>query len=191
MGLKEQPANYLPGQILIAMPTMSDPRFARSVIYLCAHTVEGAMGLVLNRLLGSVTFPDLLEQLGIKGANLRDEIRVHFGGPVESARGFVLHTSDYVVEGTLVVDEGIALTASIEILKAIAQGGGPVRKLLALGYAGWGPGQLESEIGANGWLHVPADSALVFDPDLETKWARALAKLGVNPGTLSAHAGRA
>ncbi|MFO0995646.1 MAG: YqgE/AlgH family protein [Alphaproteobacteria bacterium] len=186
-----EPAGLLPGQLLIAMPAMTDPRFERSVIYMCAHTSDGAMGLVLNRLLGSVTFPDLLEQLGIKGMEFKDEIRVHFGGPVESGRGFVLHSSEFVLDGTLVVDRGIALTASIDILKAIASGGGPRQRLLALGYAGWGPGQLEQEIQANGWLHVPADAEIVFDSALDTKWTRAMAKLGVNPTSLSTQAGRA
>jgi putative transcriptional regulator len=186
-----EPASVLPGQLLIAMPAMSDPRFERSVIYMCAHTSDGAMGLVLNRLLGSITFPDLLEQLGIKGMKIEDEIRVHFGGPVESGRGFVLHSSEFALDGTLVVGGDIALTASVDILKAIAAGGGPRQRLLALGYAGWGPGQLEEEIQANGWLHVPADSNIVFDSELDSKWTRALAKLGVNPTSLSTQAGRA
>lgn len=189
--MPEKTQGFIPGQLLIAMPAMTDPRFERSVIYMCAHTSDGAMGLVLNRLVGSVTFPDLLEQLGIKAAKLNDEIRVHFGGPVESGRGFLLHSADFVLEGTLVVDQAIALTASIDILKAIAEGGGPRRKLLALGYAGWGPGQLEQEIQANGWLHVAADPEIVFDDQLDTKWTRAMAKLGVNPTTLSTQAGRA
>ncbi len=182
---------YLPGQLLIAMPTMSDPRFERSVIYMCAHTSEGAMGLVLNRLMGSVTFPDLLEQIGIESENVEDVIRVHFGGPVESGRGFVLHTADYLLDGTLVVDEGIALTASVDILRAIADGGGPRHRLLALGYAGWGPGQLEGEIQANGWLNVPADPDLIFDDNLDGKWEASLAKIGIDLTSLSGQAGHA
>ncbi len=182
---------YLPGQLLIAMPTMSDPRFERSVIYMCAHTSEGAMGLVLNRLMGSVTFPDLLEQIGIESENVEDVIRVHFGGPVESGRGFVLHTADYLLDGTLVVDGGIALTASVDILRAIADGGGPRHRLLALGYAGWGPGQLEGEIQANGWLNVPADPDLIFDDNLDGKWEASLAKIGIDLTSLSGQAGHA
>jgi putative transcriptional regulator len=182
---------YLPGQLLIAMPTMSDPRFERSVIYMCAHTSEGAVGLVLNRLMGSVTFPDLLEQIGIETKNVEDEIRIHFGGPVESGRGFVLHSADYLLDGTLVVDDGIALTASVDILRAIADGSGPRHRLLALGYAGWGPGQLEDEIQANGWLNVPADANLVFDDDLDGKWQASLAKIGIDLTSLSGQAGRA
>jgi putative transcriptional regulator len=191
----EQPmrkeAQYLAGQLLIAMPGMRDPRFTRTVIYMCAHSTEGAMGLVINRLIGTLTFPDLLEQLGIPSQGLDKDIRVHFGGPVESGRGFVLHTADYVQDATLVVDGNIALTATVDILRAIAGGGGPSRCLLALGYAGWGPGQLDNEILANGWLHVPADDGLVFGPDLETKWERAIAKLGFDVRMLSGEAGHA
>ena len=177
------------GQLLVAMPQMQDPRFAKSVIYLCAHTPEGAMGLVLNKLVDSITFPDLLEQLSIEPAISGDEIRVHFGGPVESGRGFVLHTADYQREGTLPINSGIALTATVDILRDMARGAGPRQTLLALGYAGWGPGQLDAEIQANGWLQVPADEHLVFGQDLETKWELALAKLGVDFGRLSGEAG--
>lgn len=181
----------LAGQLLVAMPQMQDPRFARTVIYLCAHTPEGAMGLVLNRLAHSITFPDLLEQLGIGPTVAGDEIRVHFGGPVESGRGFVLHTADYRREGTLPINSGIALTATVDILRDIARGAGPRQRLLALGYAGWGPGQLDAEIQANGWLQVPADEQLVFGRDLDAKWEQALAKLGVEHGRLSGDAGHA
>ena len=179
------------GQLLVAMPQMQDPRFTRTVIYMCAHTPEGAMGLVLNRLVHSITFPDLLEQLGIEPAISGDEIRVHFGGPVESGRGFVLHTADYQREGTLPINSGIALTATVDILRDIARGEGPRQTLLALGYAGWGPGQLDAEIQANGWLQVPADEQLVFGRDLDSKWELALAKLGVEQGQLSGDAGHA
>lgn len=182
---------YLTGQLLIAMPSMADPRFARTVIYLCAHSDEGAMGLVVNKPLPSITFPELLEQLGIDSGEEVDKLRVHFGGPVESGRGFVLHSADFVREGTMVVDNGVALTATIDILRAIAAGQGPRHHLLALGYAGWGPGQLDAEIQANGWLHAPADTAILFDPDLSTKWERAIAKLGITPAMLSAEAGHA
>lgn len=181
----------LAGNLLVAMPGMRDPRFAKSVIYMCAHSGEGAMGLVVNQALESLTFPDLLEQLGIESGGLREPIKVHFGGPVESGRGFVLHSVDYVRETTLVVDGDIALTATVDILKAIAQGTGPVRCLLALGYAGWGPGQLDSEIKANGWLHVASDNDLVFGPNLGSKWERAMGKLGIDPRMLSGDAGHA
>src|SRR5262245_23570932 len=181
----------LAGQLLVAMPQMQDPRFARTVIFMCAHTPEGAMGLVVNRLVHSITFPDLLEQLGVEPALGGNEIRVHFGGPVESGRGFVLHTADYNREGTLPINSGIALTATVDILRDIARGTGPRQRLLALGYAGWGPGQLDAEIQANGWLQVPADEHLVFGHDLDGKWERALAKLGVDFGRLSGAAGHA
>lgn len=187
----DESGGYLTGQLLIAMPAMRDARFARTVIYLCAHNAEGAMGLVINRLASAISFPDLLEQLGIQAPNLEREIRVHFGGPVESGRGFVLHSGDYRHESTLQVADEMALTATIDILQDIANGRGPRRSLLALGYAGWGPGQLDSEIQANGWLHVGADDALVFDEDLDTKWERALAKLGADPSLLSGEAGHA
>jgi putative transcriptional regulator len=184
--------NSLAGQLLVAMPQMGDHRFQRSVIFLCAHNEDGAMGLVLNKLIGNLTLPELLEQLEIPNtATAASEKRVHFGGPVESGRGFVLHSDDYNEDGTLPVGSGVALTATLDILRAIGRGDGPRQSLLALGYAGWGPGQLDAELQQNGWLHVPADRELVFDPDLETKWQRSLAKLGVDLSMLSAAAGHA
>ena len=188
---QEERDGYLTGQLLIAMPNMRDPRFARSVIYVCAHNADGAMGLVVNRLVGSVTFPDLLEQLSIEGGTACEEIRVHFGGPVESGRGFVLHSGDYRHDSTLQVDEKMGLTATVDILTDIAQGRGPRCSLLALGYAGWGPGQLDSEFQANGWLSVAADETLVFDDDLNSKWERAIGKLGIDVSLLSGEAGHA
>jgi putative transcriptional regulator len=181
----------LAGQLLVAMPQMQDPRFARSVILMCAHNEEGAMGLVINKLIDQLTMPQLMEQLGIEAAGMRGRTGVHFGGPVESGRGFVLHSADYVEQGTLVVGPSMALTATLDILRAIGRGEGPRRSLLALGYAGWGPGQLDSEIQANGWLNVTADEEIVFGPGLAEKWDRALAKLGVHPMTLSGDAGHA
>ena len=183
--------SYLTGNLLIAMPNMRDPRFARTVIYMCAHNADGAMGLVVNRLIGSITFPDLLEQLGIDNSGVSEEIRVHFGGPVESGRGFVLHSADYEREGTLQVSQSVGLTATIDILRDMASGSGPRHSLLALGYAGWGPGQLDSEIQANGWLHVEADESLVFGQDLDGKWEQAISKLGFDLSMLSGDAGHA
>lgn len=191
MTVSEQTTGYLEGQLLIAMPAMQDPRFARTVIFICSHNSDGAMGLVVNKLFGSLTFSELLEQVGIEATGVKNQIRVHFGGPVESGRGFVLHSPDYVKEGTLVVESDIALTASVDILKAIAEGQGPRHSFLALGYAGWGAGQLDSEIRANGWLNAPADQSLVFDDDLDTKWKRAMATLGVDSGKLSSDVGHA
>jgi putative transcriptional regulator len=191
MKLDGAASGYLAGQLLIAMPTMQDPRFARTIVYMCAHSQEGAMGLVINRLLGQLTFPELLDQIGIPATRQLDDVRVHFGGPVESGRGFVLHSSEFQTEGTLAVDDSVALTASVDILRAIAGGKGPRQSLLALGYAGWSAGQLEEEIQANGWLSVQADEALVFDGELDTKWERAMTKLGVDSRMLSGVAGHA
>jgi len=182
---------YLTGHLLVAMPQMRDPRFARSVIYMCAHSADGAMGLVVNRRVGSITFDDLLQQLNIGPNKRNDEIRIHFGGPVEQGRGFVLHSSDYLQSGSLRVDDQVALTATLDILKELAAGGGPRRSLLALGYAGWGPGQLDAEIQANGWLSVSSDEDLVFDADLDHKWERAIGKIGIDFSQLSSDAGHA
>ena len=182
---------FLTGQILIAMPSMTDERFAQAVIYLCAHTAEGAMGLVLNRPVVRPTFDELLEQLKVAPTPSARQIRMCAGGPVENGRGFVLHTSDWTGEGSLRVDDAVALTASLDVLKAIAEGAGPRECLLALGYAGWGPGQLDREIQDNAWLSVPADEALIFGTEHGTHWRRAFAKLNVGPLLLSAAAGHA
>jgi putative transcriptional regulator len=190
-GRSDDSGDYLTGQLLIAMPNMRDPRFTRTVIFVCAHNADGAMGLVVNRLVGSVTFPDLLDQLGIDTEAVTEEIRVHFGGPVESGRGFVLHSGEYHHASTLQIAEQMALTATVDILQDIAKDAGPRRSLLALGYAGWGPGQLDAEIQSNGWLNVSADEELVFDEDLDGKWERAINKLGVDPALLSGDAGHA
>jgi putative transcriptional regulator len=196
---KKRSETYLKGQLLVAMPLMTDRRFARSVIYMCAHSDDGAMGLIINHRADHISFPDLLERLGIVPRNAEDGIsndilerQVHLGGPVETGRGFVLHSADYyVTESTLPIDQEVSLTASIDILKAIASGEGPDRSILALGYAGWSAGQLESEIQANGWLNCPADLDLLFDPDLENKYVRAMAKIGIDPSHLVSDAGHA
>jgi putative transcriptional regulator len=190
---------YLDGQMLIAMPTMRDERFARAVIYLCAHSAEGAMGIVINHPVSHLKFPDLLVQLDVisEGDAIRlppqvEGLHVLRGGPVETGRGFVLHSADVVIENaTLPIDDGICLTATLDILKAIAAGHGPGNVALALGYAGWAPGQLESEIQANGWLHCPADTDLIFDRAVETKYERALGKIGIDPSMLASAAGHA
>jgi putative transcriptional regulator len=181
----------LTGQLLIAMPAMADARFAQSVIYLCAHTEEGAMGIVLNRPIERPSFDDLLRQLEVEPLPPQRRIRLCSGGPVDNARGFVLHTSDWTGDGSLRVTDALALTASLDVLKAIAEGGGPREGLLALGYAGWGPGQLDAEIQQNAWLSVSCDERLLFDGDSDTKWRRALAKLKVDPLLLSGQAGHA
>jgi putative transcriptional regulator len=199
MATRSKSPAFLDGQLLIAMPGMADKRFARSVVYICAHSGDGAMGIVINKLANEVNFRDLLVQLDIVQAQNEpdlpggvDNIRVHRGGPVETGRGFVLHSNDFIIENaTLAIDDGICLTATLEILRAISDGRGPDRALLALGYAGWGPGQLEFEIQANGWLNSQADRSILFDDDIDGKYDRALAKIGVSPAMLSTDAGHA
>jgi putative transcriptional regulator len=190
---------YLDGQMLIAMPTMGDDRFARSVIYVCAHSTEGAMGIVVNQPAPHISFPDLLVQLDvIPAADLiqlptqAGVVKVLKGGPVDTQRGFVLHSSDFYIENsTLPIDEGVCLTATLDILKAIARGDGPRSAILALGYAGWAPGQLENEIQHNGWLHCSADPELIFGQDTGGKYDKAMKKIGVEVGKLSSEAGHA
>jgi putative transcriptional regulator len=189
---------YLDGQMLIAMPTMGDERFSRSVIYMCAHSSEGAMGIIVNHPAAHISFSDLLVQLNVIPAAdsiqlpQAGDVKVMKGGPVDTQRGFVLHSSDFYVENsTLPIDEGVCLTATLDILKAIARGDGPKSAILALGYAGWAPGQLEQEINQNGWLHCPADPELIFGEDTEGKYAKALRKIGIDLGMLSSEAGHA
>lgn len=184
-------AGYLSGHVLIAMPSMQDPRFAQSVICLCAHSSDGAMGIVLNRSIDGLSFDTLLEQLNIEPTPPARRIRLLNGGPVDAGRGFVLHSADWTIDGSLPVTPEVSLTASTDILKAFAEGGGPKRGVLALGYAGWAPGQLEDEIQANAWLSVPADEALIFDEDLGHMWRHALGRLKVDPLLLSSAAGHA
>jgi putative transcriptional regulator len=182
---------YFEGQILIAMPNMSDPRFQKTIILLCVHGEEGAMGIVLNKNLDALSFNELLDQLEIPHEGEHADQRIHFGGPVESERGFVLHSTDKIHENSMVIGNGIALTATIEMLENVANGDGPADSFLALGYSGWGPGQLEDEIQANGWLIVDADPHLVFSDQLSKKWQKAIGKLGFDPGLLSSDAGHA
>ena len=183
--------HFLTGQLLIAMPAIDDERFAQSVIYLCAHTDEGAMGIVLNRPLRKPTFEGLLRQLDVAPTLPARRIQLCQGGPVDHARGFVLHTADWTGDGSLRVDERVALTASLDVLKALAEGAGPREGLLALGYASWGPGQLDAEMQQNVWLSAPAGLELLFDTEHDTKWRRALASLRIDPLLLSGVAGRA
>jgi putative transcriptional regulator len=194
---KGRKSGYLDGQLLIAMPYMSDKRFARSVIYMCAHSAQGAMGLIVNQRAPHISFAELLGQLSIDGEedsqrlDLAD-VDVHVGGPVETGRGFVLHSSDYfAADSTLPIDADVSLTATVDILRAIASGKGPSRAMLALGYAGWRPGQLEDEIQANGWLNCPSDLDLLFDRNIDQKYERALSKLGIDPSHLVSEAGHA
>ena len=189
---------YLDGQMLIASPSMNDDRFAKTLIYICAHSPEGAMGIIVNQPASNINFPELLMQLnvvpeedGILVSPRQEDVKVMKGGPVETGRGFVLHSSDFFIENsTLPIDDGVCLTATIDILKAIATGSGPSSAILALGYAGWAPGQLETEIQNNGWLHCSADPELIFGAP-ERKYERAMRKLGIAPGMLSSDAGHA
>ncbi len=182
----------LTGQFLIAMPGMSDPRFSQSVVYLCAHSEEAAMGLIINKPASDVTLGAVLEQLDIDASDQISAHTVHFGGPVETGRGFVLHSTEYESAlHTLVSSPGIGMTATVDILEDIAQGGGPMSRLMMLGYAGWGPGQLEQELSANGWLTAEADPKIVFDLPDDEKWQAAVSSLGFDPMSLSGAAGRA
>jgi putative transcriptional regulator len=194
LDIKQIPKEEFPclaGQFLVAMPGMHDLSFEKSVIYICAHSAEGAMGLIVNRAINSVTFSDMLEQLEIDEPISSPPIKIHFGGPVESERGFVLHTNDYLQDTTLAIDQDLSLTATLDVLKAIAIGSGPLQSLLALGYSGWGPGQLDEEMKSNGWLSVVANKDLVFDQDLGSKWDRAMDTIGINPHMLSKNVGHA
>ena len=191
-GRPREAQSDLTGQILIAMPGMGDPRFERAVVFLCEHSEKGSMGLVVNKPSSDVTFPELARHLDVAVPEGGERIRVHVGGPVEPGRGFVLHSADYDRSGaTLRVSPRFGMTATVEMLREIAGGMGPRRSLLALGYAGWAPGQLEAEIAANGWLTAAASMDAVFDRPDEAKWGAALASLGVDPKGLSAAAGRA
>ena len=182
----------LTGKLLIAMPGMGDPRFEKSVVLVCAHSEGGAMGLIVNKPAADLRFADLLEQLGIPQSPSTEHIRVHFGGPVEHGRGFVLHSADYARnESTMKVDSRYGMTATLDILHDISRGEGPNACIMALGYAGWGPGQLEGEFQRNGWLVCDAREDIVFGADNPAKWEAALASIGITPMSLSAAGGRA
>lgn len=183
---------YLTGRLLLAMPAMGDPRFHKAVIYMCAHDANGAMGLVINHALPGVDLSQLLEQLNIKqqDANIPDA-PVMSGGPVETARGFVLHSNDFKQPDTIKIDDHFSVTGTIDALRAIASGNGPEKMLFILGYAGWSPGQLDQELQQNAWLVADPDPELIFVSSPEEKWAAAIHKLGVDPGMLSGEAGRA
>jgi putative transcriptional regulator len=185
--------------MLLAMPTMPDKRFRRAVIYMCRHSEDGALGIIVNQHAGGLTMKKLLRQLNLTNDDISPEHKVqlgrqlvHIGGPVATERGFVLHTDDFIDKrSTLKVAAGICLTATVDVLKAIAGGKGPDRFLLALGYAGWDPGQLDDELQSNGWLHCPAVDDLIFSEDIDTTYERALGSIGVDPGFLVSEAGHA
>jgi len=183
-------SGYLTGHLLVAMPTMEDPRFARSVVYLCAHSREGAMGIVVNKVMDNISFGDLLEQLKIE-AGPPPERLVHYGGPVESGQGFILHSADYRHDSSLVIDGRYALTTTVDILRAMVDGCGPRHSIFALGYAGWAPGQLDDEIQANGWLHLPADDSAIFTLAPDSKWQYCMRRIGIDSGRLATESGHA
>ncbi|MBV9991018.1 MAG: YqgE/AlgH family protein [Alphaproteobacteria bacterium] len=189
----KRPADgFLLGKLLVALPGMPDPRFEKSVIFMCAHSSEGAMGLIVNKPFEGLTFREMVEKLDIPVGDEVPDPPILFGGPVGTGQGFVLHSSDYANnEGTMPVTSEISLTATLDILRAIAEGRGPRQALFVLGYAGWGPGQLEGELGSNGWIPCESDQAIVFGPDCEAKWKAALATLGADITGLSSDAGRA
>jgi putative transcriptional regulator len=184
--------SFLEGKLLIAMPGMADERFAQTVIYVCAHSSKGAMGIVINKPIPGLSFPELMKQLQIETKTVTGDFPILYGGPVETGRGFVLHSGDYESsDSTLPVSEDISLTATLDILRAMAEGRGPKQALFALGYAGWAPGQVETEFQANGWLHCDADPAIVFGTNPGSKWASALSRLGIGPSSLVSSTGRA
>ena len=183
---------FLDGKFLVAMPGMNDPRFKQAVIFMCAHTPEGAMGLIINRPAHGLDFANLMEQLGVEGDKLADGPTVMFGGPVEHGRGFVLHSTDYFTKGgTMPISDDFGMTATLDVLTDMANGKGPEQRLLCLGYSGWGPGQLEAEIRANGWLIFDAAPKIVFDTPEAEKWNAAMSSLGFDPAMLSAEGGQA
>lgn len=184
------PTNSLAGKLLVASPAVQDSCFTRSVIYLCVHNEHGAMGVVVNYPVKNIEIDDIMEQLNIEGRSQRD-LPIHFGGPVDGNRGFILHTDEYVASGTIYQNEGMAVTSNAEILKAIAEGGGPKQGLLALGYAGWGEGQLEAEIESGSWIIVSANKQLLFETENDMKWSRAIASLGFDIGHFSSAVGHA
>lgn len=188
---QEDRAGFLEGKLLLAMPGMTDPRFERSVIYICSHSHEGAMGLVINHPIPNLTFENLLQQLDIEDDGLAPQIPVHAGGPMDTGRGFVLHSPDFVEDTSVKLCSDVALTATVDILKALAGQGGPKQRMVILGYAGWGPGQLEDEISQNAWLSTDPTGDVLFETRDDQKWPRAMASLGVDIAMLSSEAGHA
>lgn len=183
---------YLTGRLLIASPQIVDPRFSHAVILICGHDINGAMGIILNRLIDDLTLKDLIEQLGLQSSTpVRTHIPVHFGGPIEMGRGFVIHSTDYLHEASIKISDEIALSSTLEILSLLIEGEGPKEKILVLGYVGWSAGQLEAEIQESSWLQVEADLDLVFSSDLWDTWKKALKKIGVDPALLSSQTGHA
>ena len=179
------------GSLLVAMPGMSDPRFSRAVIYLCAHSKDGALGIMLNHRMPEASFAELLTQLALPKSSLKEDPPIHFGGPVDLGRGFILHSPDIIRRETARLSDTLCLTTTVDVVELISQGKGPSKMLFALGYAGWSAGQLEAEMQENAWLTVPADTGIIFDTATDDKWTRAMSRIGITPMTLSADAGHA
>jgi putative transcriptional regulator len=179
----------LTGQLLISMPSQEDERFEKSVIYMCAHSKDGAMGIIINKKIDYDLYPDLLQQLGIDNPLIGKKLYIRYGGPVESGRGFVLHSDEFIRKETLTIDKGIALTSTSEFFDDLSKGNGPKNSILALGYAGWGPGQIESELISNSWMTLRTDSNFIFDESVSNKWNDAYNILGVDPNKLSQFSG--
>ena len=181
----------LTGQLLISMPSLQDERFFKTVIYLCAHSKDGAMGIIINKKIDYDLYPDLLEQLGIDKPMDNKKLFIRYGGPVESGRGFILHSDEIIQKESLTIDSGIALTSTSEFFENLSKGKGPKNSIFALGYAGWGAGQLENEIIANSWMTLSTDSKFLFDEEVNNKWSQAYNLLGIDPNKLSHHSGNA
>ena len=191
INMEHQHEGYLAGRLLIALPAMLDPRFSQSVIYLCSHNERGAMGLIVNQIMDAVNFCDMLEAMNIKTDHVQPKRQVHFGGPVEAERGFVLHNADYSCEGTLEIKDGVSLTATRDVLQLIASGTGPKNSLFALGYAGWGPGQLDAEIQGNSWVFGVPEKEILFGENHSQKWFLATSREGIDLNALSNESGNA
>ena len=181
----------LTGQIIVSMPSLEDERFYKTVIYICAHSSEGSMGIIINKKIDYDLYPDLLQQLGIDKPLNNKKLFIRYGGPVESGRGFVLHSDDMVRKETLNIDKGVALTSTAEFFDDLSKGKGPKNCILALGYAGWQPGQLESEIMRNSWMSLSVDNSFLFDDEVSRKWSQAYKLMGFDPNSLSFQSGQA
>ena len=181
----------LTGKLLISMPSLEDERFYKTVIYICAHSSEGTMGIIINKKIDYDLYPDLLEQLGIDKPLGSKKLYIRYGGPVETGRGFVLHSDEVIQKETLSIGKGVALTSTAEFFEDLSKGKGPENSIFALGYAGWGPGQIEKEILANSWMTLSADSKFLFDEEVSNKWSKAYSLLGIDPNKLSQFSGRA
>lgn len=189
--LKQDLSGYLTGQFLLAMPHMQDPRFEKVVIYICGHDSNGAMGLVVNKHLGDLTLKGLLDYLHLPQESIKKDFPIYFGGPVDTGRGFVLHSDDFSHPGTVSLANHISLTATVDVLQSIAEGNGPKDCLLAMGYIGWGPGQLDSELHSNRWIQLESDPEILFHTPIEKKWEVAITRLGVAPEAFSEDFGQA